>query len=159
MSDRDPWSINQSLPPISESDLIECETKLGVSFPEDYKQFLLTYNGGIPYPQRVKIPNTNHTVLLDFFYGIMKVPDCRDLTYAYRISKDDLPEGVIPIGHDPGGNPFFLWTVGDQRGYVYFWDRRSFFSESIDSTDVYYLAESFTSLLASLCDTDYSEED
>lgn len=152
MSNQRPYSItpDPDFPPTSRRTIGECEKELGVKFPDDYKQFLRTHNGGTPSPQQLDIPNTKHAVLLDFLYGILGGTESGDLVYEYQVHKRDLPPGFIPIGHDPGGSPFLLATTGEHRGKVYFWDRTHFFKESSASENTYWLADSFTDLLNSL---------
>ncbi len=155
MRNKLPWTITPLLALVSQASLAEYEASLGLSLPEDYKTFLISCNGGIPFPHQLDIPNTKHAVLLDVLYGIKDERTPGDLVYELQHHQPDLPEGFLPIGHDPGGSPFLMGTTGQYRGRVYFWDRTWFFKESSSSENTYWLADGFIELLNSL----YESED
>jgi hypothetical protein len=155
MSDWGSFSTIPFFPVVVPAQLDAQEAALGISFPDDYKQFLLSHNGGYPTPQQLDIPKTGHSVLLDVLYGIGEDRVPGDLVYEFRRHLDDLPEGFIPIGHDPGACYFLMGTTGKYRGRVYFWDRTWFFKESSEKGNTYWLSDSFTGFLNSL----YEAED
>lgn len=119
--------------------------RLGVTFPADYRQFLLEVNGGCPDQQCFSVP-ARDDALLDFLYGISNVRDAGDLEYAQASASfhDPLPPGMIAIGHDPGGSILLLNTSADS-GEVYYWDREGT-SVRDDGCNTFFVAPSFTGL-------------
>jgi len=87
-------------------------------------------------------------------YGIKEKRMSGDLAYELHRHRSDLPEGFLPIGHDPGGSPFLFATTGEHRGRVFFWDRTWFFKDSSATGNTYWLADSFPALLDSLYDAE-----
>jgi hypothetical protein len=142
-------TVESKHPSIDQSVIDEYESRTGVSLPDDYRKFLLLYNGGIPAPQQAAIPKSKHSVLVDYLYGILPKRSRCDLEYEANRMSEHLPTGFIVIGHDPGGNAYLLATKGKDRGHVYFWDKRGLPSKN-ESGNTFWLAESITSLLNSL---------
>jgi hypothetical protein len=154
MSSEKAWTIQSSSTPVAAAALNAYEAALGITFPDEYRQFLLSFNGGRPAPQQVDIPNTDHSVLVFVLYGIKEKRTAGDLAYELHRHRADLPEGYLPIGHDPGGSPFLLATAGENRGRVFFWDRTWFFEDSAAGGNTYWLADSLPALLDSLYEAD-----
>ena len=130
--------------------LIEAfERRIGASLPDDYRAFLLEVNGGRPqspvdtaarYPI-VRIdwegrpPQESDDVAVVHFLLVAEnwkgiFSDGRsdalslDGCYTTFVEEDRrIPEGLIPIGRDPGGSLFLLDVTGGQRGGVWFWAR------------------------------------
>jgi hypothetical protein len=150
MSDAQSWAITPEFDPVFPDELEEYERSIGLLLPEDYRQFLLAHNGGILCPDQLDIPDTDHAVIVDFLYGVSKTRIPGDLAYELEQHRGDLPEGFLPIGHDPGGSPFLLATSGEHRGRVFFWDRTWFFKDSSATGNTYWLADNFPALLDSL---------
>ncbi len=134
-----------------DKEMIEAyELRVGINLPEDFRAFLLSSNGGIPTPQQADIPNTQYSVLVDYLYGIGDSRQPGDLEYEAVEIEEDLLEGMIVIGHDPGGNLFLLATKGRDRGAVYFWDLGGLYLSEDDSGNTFRLADSFSNLLERL---------
>jgi len=83
--------------------ILEVESKLGLKFPEDYKQFLKTF-GWIYIFELAGINSTlEETLKLRKSYG------------------DEFPNNIIPIDEDGYGNYYCLVCSGKDKGKVIFW--------------------------------------
>jgi hypothetical protein len=143
--------FTRSFPPVSEADVRRYEQRLGVTFPEDYRNFLLTTNGGIPAPRYFDVPNQDYYLWVNFLYAIRNQHALSDLVYELEdlSSRMDgkLPDGFIVIGDDPGDRKFLLGTRGKHAGQVWFWDTSRLMKTSSPSKNTYRLADSFTDFL------------
>src|SRR5262245_37563407 len=92
-------TFTRSYPPVSEVDVRRYEQRLGVTFPADYRNFLLSTNGGIPTPHYLDVPDENHVVYVGFLYAIKNEHAISALVYeledlSSRMS-GKLPDGYI----------------------------------------------------------------
>ena len=151
-------------PPTNEVELLNIEKEMECQFPNDYRQFLLTYNGGIP--KKNIIPFVENGIVtedyVDLFCGI-----CDNRTYSlftiYCRFIGRIPDNTIPIARDPGGNLFVMSIRGDDYGCIYFWDHEEECSDNWDLDDtenteykspdysnMTFVAKSFTDLINNL---------
>jgi hypothetical protein len=97
------------------------------NLPEDYKQFLLKYNGGTfeecLFPTLDLIYGESYAIA-NFFYGFLaNMPDpydMYDLHKERRAFDGRVPKEFMPIACDPGGNQICLCIDGDNYGKVYY---------------------------------------
>ncbi|MGH7140855.1 MAG: SMI1/KNR4 family protein [Pirellulales bacterium] len=99
--------------PFSKQNIAQLQDKTGASFPEAYQQFLLTY-GHSMFSGDVNCTPQGDPLYFGWFYGFNELVDAVD---TYR---EVLPETMIPIGDDGGGNQFCLGVSGKDFGKVYF---------------------------------------
>ena len=101
----------------------EFETIISATMSNDYKEFLLKYNGG--YPQKNVFPlvednaiynNISETNSIKLFSSIQQ------LIYGYRYNQERIPHELIEIANDPFGNRICLGIKDKYYGKVYFWD-------------------------------------
>ncbi|MBX7106428.1 MAG: SMI1/KNR4 family protein [Gemmataceae bacterium] len=107
----------------SESEVVDFERGLGVTLPKHYRDFILSYNGGLfcdPY-----IIGNSPTFPIDQLaelFGIRASLDSLELAAPWRLSlfEDNHPLQVLPIGGTPTGNLLILITRPDpnERGAV-----------------------------------------
>lgn len=98
------------------------ESKLSLSLPEEYREFLYQYNGGLTSEGSDTYLINEKQVVIDRLFGIDTKPsyDIESLLYSYA---DRFPKGIIPIGEDPGGNYICLnVNMGVDYGKVLFYD-------------------------------------
>ncbi len=126
--------------PAIEQDIMHFQMGLAAVLPEDYREFLLRYNGGYPNPAGFR----GGDEVINSFFGFCQKHHC--LLCNYYIHRTVLPNGIIPIANDPGGNLVCLVVSKPDRGKVLFWNH-----ECGDSSGLSLLADSFTSFLDSLC--------
>lgn len=143
--------------PVSDADLKNYEEKIGIEFPQDYKEFLKEYSGQSferepRFPYLEDYPGGKHGIF-SIFYGIMP-GDSYDLIEAVNTYKGRINNDLLPIGEDPGGNIICLAVKGENSGKVYFWDHEE---EKVvpndsktDDTNLYLVSNSFADFIQSL---------
>ena len=140
------------------AELDELERYAKLPFPEAYRQHLLRYNGG-----RCE-PNVFHFVeqgqrtssVVDGFLPTRQESwgSLGDYIETYKADEKRLPDVLLPIAHDPGGNLICLSCAGDYAGRVYFWDHETEVDYALEAdstrTNLYPIADSLPQFLASL---------
>ena len=106
----------------SEQEIQRVEQEKGIEFPFEYKQFLLTFNGGVPTPSFFRFrqgPYSTSEVRELFGIG---VSGYEDFEYNFNIFKveygDRIAPDNIPIGTDTAGNVILLTIKGSSIGAV-----------------------------------------
>ena len=132
----------------TEAQISAFEGRYRLTLPEQYREFLKQRNGGQPTPNKCYIPDCRESALVDLLYGIGSAGDAGDLPTEYDRIREELPDGFLPIGHDPGGNYLLLRVTGS--GEVFYWDATHFFSGSDDSGDTYMVSPGWNDFLFSL---------
>jgi cell wall assembly regulator SMI1 len=110
--------------PITKRRLASVERTLGVELPNAYRNFLLTFNGGRPFPAHFVLSRggASQWTKIHFFFGVDDDTLSCDLLWNYNAYKNRLPAGVIPIAGDEFGNRFCLDLRVSRDGPVLFWD-------------------------------------
>jgi hypothetical protein len=140
---------------ITESDLENFEKTHDIKLPNDYRRFLLKYNGGKnPTPEALKAKvygsNTLTELGIELFYGIKSVPNYARLSPNALKRKGLGPDGFAMIA-SIGKCPYLMSLRDKDYGRIYYWD--SDFEFCLDDTNdksVYLVAESFTDLISKL---------
>ena len=144
-------SIENSGPRLSESDISKLEMRLGVTLPEQYRQFLLDFNGGSPTPDTVKVeglPGASADVQI--FFGIGRPVESSGLEWNLAVLAERLEEGLLPVASDSGGNVFCLALQGHGRGAVFYCDLQSVFADFEAKPRLYAVASDFDAFLRKL---------
>jgi hypothetical protein len=101
---------------------MQLEARLGIRFPEHYREFLLTYNGGYfdPEPEfRPPVDGAPASVVA-CLYGIHSTEQSAELARPISLAQfsGNTPPQVVPIGHSPIHELFLLVTdaTGDDYG-------------------------------------------
>lgn len=142
-----------SLDPIGKSEILSLEKHLGVSFPDDYRTFLLQYNGGRPALYVMDGPFGKLGV--NNLYGIGKIKGrVYDIAECFEDLDYRLPKGFIPIGDNAGGDQLLIATDGAGVSGVFLFDHEN---EPADANipwenfpNLYKLSDSFNEFLGSL---------
>ncbi|WP_010583137.1 SMI1/KNR4 family protein [Schlesneria paludicola] len=147
--------INDSKPQLSKKKLSAVEKRLKIDLPEDYRQFMLTHNGGWPEPSEFKYGDGPYTdSCVDWFLSIYDGEYSNFEEYFEQFKGDEprMPTELVPIALDPGGNLVCISTHGPNRGKVFFWDHEEEASDGQvpDYRNVYTVANSFTEFLSML---------
>jgi hypothetical protein len=142
-----------NFPSTDEAGVREYETLIGHSLPTDFREFLLKTNGGKkPKPEGFRV-ETGETSMVSVFYPIGKRGTFHDLGGQFLTMRNELPEGVIPIGQDIGGNTLCLAVAGEDAGAVLFMDHEVETGPHKDGWDnLYFCARSFSEFLENLRD-------
>lgn len=119
---------------INEESIKLLAENLSVVFPDDYKKFLINYNGFIvTSPDYCDMPYDNvdnNFISFDGLFGINVNNENYDIEYINSDVVDELSfmSNVLVIGVDPGDNFYVLVTEGEKSG-VYYWDRTCLHSD------------------------------
>jgi hypothetical protein len=125
------------------------ESEFEMTLPDDYKEFLLNNNGGVPEVKYAAfyVEELKEDISLDVLYGIGV--EKLDVSRWSNMFRNDLPPRSLVIGVDPGGGMLLLINDGEDNG-VYYWDDSYSFEESDDDRNTYFVADSFTDFVDSL---------
>ena len=157
---------------VTEKILTQFEESLPKILPDDYREFLKQYNGGLMgemnhafYIQG--IPEFTETqsgeeCYLDSFDSIKfdESEGVGDLLSQYKFYRNEkvFPEYFFPIGSDVGGGLVILSLGDTDYGHIYYWDHEEGWDEAgslePDYSHCYFVAKSFTEFIDSLrCST------
>jgi hypothetical protein len=148
--------------PLTEERLSQLEARLKGKLPEDYRQFLLRYNGGRPTLSRFtfEVDGEEQERVLEWLFAVhdqpYEEPEDWDpgngelppyfgqpLEAAWDALRSEKPKaGMLPIGRDPGANLICLGYTGKRAGQIWYYDH--------DTVSFVRLAGSFTEFLGSL---------
>ena len=124
------------LVPMPEEEIGRLERQLNIRLPEAYRRFLATYGSSAfgrdvvfrPARDLPKQLARRGRGLFGFFYG-GEHDDLYSLARTVRVFSGRMPESIIPIGGDGGGNQICLGINGTERGKVYYWDHENEWDE------------------------------
>ncbi len=136
----------------------EIEQLYSLKFPEEYKLHLLKYNGGKCKPNVFKFTENGNLTKSDIndFLAIYdgNYDNLSDDINTYKVQEKRLPNNILPIGNDSGGNLICISCYGNDIGYVYFWDHENEIDYSVkddsDYSNLYFVANSFNQFLDNL---------
>lgn len=103
---------------LSLEELTDFENTNQIELPEDYKKFLLDYNGGKPLKAKLKTPATVVTYILGMHNGDYYASLYKHINQFLN----RLPLSTFPIATDPFGNLFIMSLHPDNYGQVFFWE-------------------------------------
>jgi hypothetical protein len=109
----------------SEQQVADLEKRIKVSFPDDYRRFLLEYNGGYfsePYIQPPEDGDEGCPQLaLNLMKGIGASHSEAELGCPadLRLFDDNDPPKVVPIGDTPENSLIMLYTQPEGRGQIF----------------------------------------
>lgn len=132
------FKMAASTQPITEAELNEFQTLIGMSLPEDYRQHMLNYNGGIVKEyDNAHISDPEGGGGIEKFYPIKYGGFTMEKSYQY--TNDILPNGYLAIGTANGGGRIIISLNNDATyGHTKHWYP--------DGT-IYDLSPSFTQLI------------
>jgi hypothetical protein len=144
-------AIHKKSPPAPHLELLAFEQELGVRLPEDYRQFLVSCNGGYvggglwfsgPTPTGESADAGIHHV------GGFRQESYFSLAWHRECYEDRIPHDFLWIMDDPAGNAICLAFQGEHRGQIFFWDHENEPDEDWDGAvesagNVQLLARSF----------------
>lgn len=135
------------------------ETAIGKKLPDDYKTFLLTFNGGKPGSNEFPIPDQQNAAGVDLFYGILEKREWGDLRLRRAELNDRVPKDVLPIGDASCGNVVCLSLQPKTFGQVFFWDHELEAEEGETAifSNLFRIGNSFSDFFESLKKFDVSQ--
>jgi len=144
-------NIEDAGPPLTEERIAAFEKELGVSLPEQYRRFLLGTNGGMPSPDRdiVDLEGAPRSCTdVQVLYRIGGSVESSELSWNKSTLSERIPDDLLPIACDSGGNDFCLSLRENDRGAVLFCDLESVWGDFEATPKFYPLAPDFDSFLA-----------
>ena len=135
---------------INEEQITRVENTLNISFPLDYKNFILSNNGMCAEGELgIALPLNQEVIALDILYGIdTETENCNILEWTQEY-KEDLPENTLIIGDDVLMGFFILVCKGEDKG-VYHYDHAYNLEGSDDDGNTYFIANSFEEFINQL---------
>ncbi len=143
--------IQNAEQPLAIERLEQVEKAYGIKLPLQYRRFLLAHNGGQPVPNQLHFKNMqgrDTDSIVDWFLAIYdgEIDSFEDYFGNYKVDENRLPEALVPIAHDPGGNLVCICIYGKDEGAVYFWDHE----HELGGNNIHLIADSFDEFLAGL---------
>lgn len=143
-------------PPFTLESLETLQVKLGKTFPAEYAEFLLRFNGGhFTRPVEFSIPHPTEFVTGARMISFLGEPsgDCGQygLSWVAQTMDDRISPEYLPIGDCNGIDLVVLKLVGPESRFegVWYWDS-SAMCISDDEQAYYWLADSFHEFLSML---------
>lgn len=100
---------------LSEQDINEFESTFEIKLPQELKQLLLKFNGGILDGE---IEGYAFAFLRPIKYGANTLEVAID---DLQITEQHIPRHEIPFADDMGGNVFTISTAEEDYGAIYYW--------------------------------------
>lgn len=129
-------------------ELNDFEKENNIILPDDYKSFLLEFNGGVPNPNKNRKPSAVVTYILgmhngDYYASLYKHID---------MFKGRLPVSTFPVATDSFGNLFIMSVHKESYGHIYFWDHEGEpeYQDGHYVDNCYFASYSFTDFINSL---------
>ncbi|MBC2100110.1 SMI1/KNR4 family protein [Listeria booriae] len=124
------------------------EQRYNLKLAEDYKKFLLDFNGGYADPNVFKISEEQGESALNTLYGLGIDDEYDELESVYESLDGIIPSGFISIADDSGGNQICLGVDDDYFGKVFVWIHDMEIEEDMDN--MFLLAADFKLFLDNL---------
>jgi hypothetical protein len=138
----------------TETQVLALEQRIQVTFPDDYRDFLLKYNGGyFTEPEIRPVSEGCPQEALTFMHGLTASHNEAELGRQSDLSLFDnnFPPEIVPIGCTPLGSLIILDTAPvEERGAIYF--KQAF-------GDFYYLADGIEEFFGLLREPTWAEQD
>ncbi|MCP3167405.1 SMI1/KNR4 family protein [Myxococcus qinghaiensis] len=135
-------------PPLSEEEVRLFEMRHGLGLPGQYRQFLLSMNGGRPERDLFTIDGLpgNPIGRIHLFFGLNDPIESCNLDWNLGVFAGRVPEWLIPIATTEGADKICLATAGDRVGGVFYWDAHA----HPGAKSIYLLADGFGAFVSSL---------
>jgi hypothetical protein len=100
------------------------ENELKVTFPQDFVEHYLEFNGGYPEKDKFLWDKNDHniTTTVNTFFSL-KFEGFGNIEFIYQdlvLNKKYLPNGIIPFASDDGGNLFCISCRDEDYNCVYY---------------------------------------
>lgn len=108
----------------TKAQVAKLEKQLDARVPDEYREFLLTQNGGEPTPDHIFVPkySDQDAIPVGFLYGLYTKPEpYKSLQFAMENILPCLPEGHLPVC---GLFNLYYYSISLDRnaGCVYYWN-------------------------------------
>ncbi len=129
-----------------------------IIIPDDYKFFLIQYNGGRPENNCINFKDSNICTMLQTIFGFTK-ERYGSFTRYQGVYAGRIPSNTIAIADDAGGNLIIMSVSGPDYGKIYFWDHEmeAYEDEEPDYSNLTLVADSFQEFIDNLKSVDELE--
>jgi hypothetical protein len=136
---------------LTETDIEQLESQIEKPLPIDYKTFLLKYNGGCPTPNAFPIEGlaNNPFGTIQVFFRVGGHIESSNIDWNCEVYNGRLPDNLLPIACDDGGDLICISIYGKDAGAVVFWDAHQETNEPTYN-NVYPIADSFSRFIMSI---------
>ncbi len=114
---------NKGVRAANEKQVGELESSLGCKLPTEFRNFLLSVNGGRPNPDCVRVPGLPYIAIVGvgtLFHLQAAKPGMDEITYEVQRTNQLLPKGHLPIS---GSSDLFTISLSPKTlGAVYWWN-------------------------------------
>ncbi|MBC2241408.1 SMI1/KNR4 family protein [Listeria booriae] len=141
-------SIESSNKKATSAAIEDFEQRYNLKLAEDYKKFLLDFNGGYADPNVFKISEEQGESVLNTLYGLGIDDEYDELESVYESLDGIIPSDFISIADDSGGNQICLGVDDDYFGKVFVWIHDMEIEEDMDN--MFLLADDFKLFLDNL---------
>jgi len=140
------YGFSHSGPTLNSKDIKLLEDELACSFPDSFKDFMLSVNGGVPDHEVFDSPPEPSFVLQRLFpLGGEKPFELRNM----NVHGTNLPKGFIDVGRSICGDALGLCVSGQNYGKVY-WQDHELASEPDDWDAMHLLCGDFENFVTRL---------
>jgi hypothetical protein len=125
----------------TEARLLELEQRIGVTFPEDYRRFVLEFNGGyFSEPEITPVGEGCPQAMLTCVYGIGASHPYAELgaKATLVLFEGNDPPKILPIGDTPTGGLIILVTEPEGRGEIFLKEAYGGFHHLTDGIDEFF---------------------
>lgn len=116
--------------------------------PEDYRHYLLNFNGAEPINTVCHISDVEGETSLHNMFGIHNGPEYTKLELEFGDKNSTKKTGFLAFADDTFGNYFCLCLLAKKHGEVYFYDHERSNAKKIKT--LVKIAESFNNFMTSL---------
>lgn len=121
--------IRRPFAPVAEVAIADAERRMGRPIPAPYRAFLLAHNGGFPDPDGFVVSDDggarDEQRQIKHFFGVNTGKRVTDIVSRFEMHRGRVPDALLPIATDMGGNLISLATAGPAVGAVYLWDHET----------------------------------
>lgn len=136
---------------LSQQELGVFEKGISIELPDDYRSFLLNYNGGKPVPSFFWIQPDEDGDSICQFYGLHDGPQHLRIDKSQGNNDYGIPDLLIPIGDDGLGNFICIGVTKSIYGEIYFLDHEEhFFDDPNSFQGIIKISNSFSDFINSL---------
>lgn len=135
---------------VKEEEIFKLEEEIGFTLPNDYKEFLINFNGGVPEVKysTFKLNELEENIGLQVLYGL-NLEENLDLREWYEEYEDDLLDDCLIIGHGIGFG-FIVLVNSPEISGVYFWDNSFELENSSEDENIYKISDTFKEFIQEL---------
>jgi hypothetical protein len=134
---------------IGKKEIAQIEAQIKHKLPQEYINFLMKYNAGIPEPNIVALQDSKvSSFSITSFFGI-NVEDYNELSNRIKSLNQRIPYGCLPFAHTEFGNILCLNLNDNGYGNVLFWDHEKelLHDHDIDVEHLEFISKSFNEFI------------